>query len=135
MNKNTFLAAAAAVVLLTAATQKDDVISREGDTIVVNTTSLTSGVIGYMSTTPVKIYIKDGVVQRVEALPNQETPKYFNAAAKTVLPQWQGLKVKKARQQHIDGRTGATMSSDALIRNVQEGLDYYKANYKAGKVK
>ena len=128
MKNKTFGLLAVALVLLTAAVEKSEVISREGDTYVVNTTELSKDVLGYQSTTPVKIYIKGDVIQRVEALPNDETPKYFIAAKKKVLPQWEGMKVKKAQKAQIDGRTGATMSSDALIKNVQMGLDYYRKN-------
>ena len=128
MKNKTFCLAAVAIVLLTAAAEKSEVMTREGDTYVVNTTELSKDELGYQSPTPVKIYIKNGVIQRVEALPNDETPKYFDAAKKKVLPQWEGMRVKQAQKAHIDGRTGATLSSEALIKNVQMGLDYYRKN-------
>lgn len=128
MKNKTFWMVATALALLTAATEKAEVMTREGSTYIVNTTELGKDVLGYQSPTPVKIYIKGDIIQRVEALPNDETPKYFIAAKKKVLPQWEGMKVKKAQKAQIDGRTGATYSSDALIKNVQMGLDYYRKN-------
>lgn len=128
MKNKTFCLLAVALVLLTAATEKSGVMTREDGMYVVNTTELSKDVLGYQSTTPVKIYVKGDVIQRVEALPNDETPKYFIAAKKKVLPQWEGMKVKQAQKAQIDGRTGATYSSDALIKNVQLGLDYYRKN-------
>ena len=118
---------AVAVMVFTAAKEKDGAITLQGDTVVVNTTTLARGVIGYQDATPVKIYIHHDVVQRVEALPCQETPKFFQAACRKVLPQWQGLSVDAALEQPIDGRTGATLSSDALIKNVRKGLDRYRS--------
>ena len=61
---------------------------------------------------------------KIEALSNKETPKFFEKA-KTVLATWEGKSVKKAAKQDVDGVSGATYSSKALIKNVQLGLQYY----------
>jgi len=119
---------AAASVLLSAAPQKDEVMTKEDGMYVVNTTTLGKDVIGYVGTTPVKVYIKKNKVVKVEALKNQETPKYFVKVKKALIEKWNGLKVNEARQLKVDGVTGATFSSDALIQNVQLGLDYYKSH-------
>lgn len=97
-------------------------------TYVVNTTTLASSVKGYRSTTPLKIYIKDDKVERVEAIKNQETPKYFVRVKEQVLPKWNGKTVKKASKMKVDGVTGATLSSDAVKTNVKKGLEYYLKN-------
>jgi uncharacterized protein with FMN-binding domain len=119
---------AAASTLLSAAPQKDEVMTKEDGMYVVNTTTLGKDVIGYVGTTPVKVYIKKNKVVKVEALKNQETPKYFVKVKKALIEKWNGLKVNEARQLKVDGVTGATFSSDALIQNVQLGLDYYKSH-------
>ena len=119
---------AAASALLSAAPQKDEVMTKEDGMYVVNTTTLGKDVIGYVGTTPVKVYIKKNKVVKVEALKNQETPKYFVKVKKALIEKWNGLKVNEARQLKVDGVTGATFSSDALIQNVQLGLDYYKSH-------
>ena len=104
----------------------DDVMTKEGDTFVVNTTKLGKDVQGYASTTPVKIYIKKNKVVKVEFLKNQETPKYMARVKKAMLNKWDGQKVKDASKLKVDGVTGATFSSEAIIKNVQLGLEYYQ---------
>ena len=115
-----------AVTLQSAAPQEEKVMTKEGDTYIVNTTTLGKDVIGYMDTTPVKVYIKKNKVEKVEFLKNQETPKYFNQVKKSLLNKWDGLKVKDAAAMKVDGVTGATFSSQAIIKNVQLALDYYQ---------
>ena len=108
---------------------QSSVITKMADgTYVGNTTTLASDVKGYRSTTPLKIYIKNNKVEKVEALKNQETPKYFVRVKNEVLSKWNGLKVAKAVKKKVDGVTGATMSSDAVKENVKRGLDYYQKN-------
>jgi uncharacterized protein with FMN-binding domain len=99
-------------------------------TFVVNTTTLAEDVKGYRGTTPLEIYIKSGKIVKVEALKNQETPKYFIHIRKELLPKYEGLKVNKVKSTQIDAVTGATFSSKAVIENVNRGLDYYQKNYK-----
>lgn len=120
---------AAVVAFLVSAMPADKVITKEGSTTVVNTTTLAKDVRGFKAATPVKIYIKKNKVVKVEPLKNQETPQYFNKA-KTLLTKYEGLTVSKAASAKVDGVTGATFSSKALIKNVQAGLAYYKKNHK-----
>lgn len=130
MKKRSIIAsvvAVAAVAFLMSAMPADGVITKEGGTTVVNTTTLTKKVRGYKSATPVKIYIKKNRIEKVEALKNQETPKYF-VRAKAVLDNYTGKTVTKAEKMSVDAVSGATFSSNALVKNVQEGLKYYKAN-------
>ncbi len=108
-------------------------MTKEDGMTVINTTTLGSQFIGYTDITPVKIYIQKNKVVKVEALKNQETPKYFAKVKKQILDKWNGLKVNDAQKLKVDAVTGATMSSDAVIGNVQAGLDYYKKNSKKAK--
>ena len=41
---------------------------------------------------------------------------------------WDGKTVKEAKTMKVDGRTGATMSSDAIKENVKRALEYYEKN-------
>lgn len=126
--KKIALVAASVVVLLTSAIAAGDaVISKEGKTTVVNTTTLTKNVRGFQGPTPVKVYIKGNKIQKVEALKNQETPQYF-ARAKAVLAKFEGVNVNKVANVKVDAKTGATFSTKALVKNVQEGVKYYKAH-------
>jgi electron transport complex protein RnfG len=128
MKRRTIIAssvATLALAVLVSGTPDNTVMSKDAGTMVVNTTTLTKNVRGYKGTTPVKIYIKKNKVVKVEALPNRESPKYF-AMAKAVLEQFEGKSVTKASKMEVDGVTGATYTSKALVKNVQAGLDYYK---------
>ena len=73
-----------------------------------------------------KIYIQKNKIVKIEALKNQETPKYFAKIKKQMLDKWNGMTVKDAQKAHVDGVTGATLSSDAVKENVKRGLDYYQ---------
>ena len=129
MKKSIFgaLALLALTVTLVSAGQKgDETMTKEDGMYVVNTTTLGKDVQGYVSTTPVKVYIKKNKVEKVEFLKNQETPKYMARVKKAMLNKWDGLKVKDAAEQKVDGVTGATFSSDAIIKNVQLALEYYQ---------
>ena len=111
--------------------KKADVITKEDGMTVVNTTTLAADVEGYAGTTPVKIYIKKNKIERIEALPNTETPKYWVRIKKSILDKWNGLSVSDAAKQQVDVVTGATYSSEAVIENVRRGIAYY--NYKSKK--
>ena len=103
----------------------DEIITKEDGLTVVNTTALAADVEGYAGTTPVKIYIRKNQIERIEALPNMETPKYFIRIKKGILDKWNGLAVKDAAKQEVDVITGATYSSEAVIENVRRGINYY----------
>ena len=122
-------AAVAAVVLLSSANKKDDkVMVKENGAYVINTTELGKGVDGYVGPTPLKVYIRKNKIEKIEFLPNQETPKYWNACKKHLLNKWDGMKVSEAKTAKVDGRTGATFSSDAVKKNVKLALEYYEKN-------
>lgn len=113
------------------ATQKDGgAITKEDGMTVVNTTELGQDVIGYVATTPLKIYIQKNKVVKVEALKNQETPKYMAMVKKKLLSAWNDKKVSEAATMKVDAVTGATFTSEAVIKNVQRGLEYYQKNGK-----
>lgn len=130
MDKKTYgmiatVLAIAIVAFLISAKPAGDIITQEGNTTVVNTQQLGQKVKGYIGATPVKIYIHKNKIEKIEPLANRETPKYF-ARAKTLLKQYEGKSVTKATKIEVDGVSGATLSSDALKKNVQLGLTYYK---------
>ena len=122
----TLVAGIIVTATLTSSRQAEKVITKEDGMTVVNTTELGKDVIGYISPTPLKIYIQKNKVVKVEALKNQETPKYFVKVKNALLDKWNGQKVADAQKLKVDAVTGATMSSDAVIKNVQLGLEYYQ---------
>jgi electron transport complex protein RnfG len=109
-----------------AAKGNDGVITKENGVYVINTTTLAANVEGYIGPTPLKIYIQKNKIVKIEALKNQETPKYFAKIKKQMLDKWNGMTVKDAQKAQVDGVTGATISSDAVKENVKRGLDYYQ---------
>ena len=123
--------ATTAAVTMTSAGKADSVMTREADgTYVVNTTTLASDVKGYAGATPLKIYIKDDKVTKVEALPNKETRGIFVRVKKYLLGSWDGATVKAASKKKVDAVSGATYSSNAVKENVKAGLAYYKKHKK-----
>lgn len=106
----------------------DNVMTKEDGMYVINTTTLGSDIEGYNGLTPLKIYIKKNKVERIEFLKSMETPKYYAKVKKALMDKWNGLKVKDAKTQQVDIVTGATYSSEAVIKNVQVGLEYYQNN-------
>ncbi len=113
------------MALLLSAMPADTPITREGDTTVVNTTTLAKDVEGYNGRTPVKIYIKKDKIVKVEALPNHESPQYL-AKAKAVLKKFEGKQVSKIKTLKVDAVTGATFTSEALVKNVKKGVAHYQ---------
>ncbi len=106
----------------------EQIITKEGKTVIVNTTAIAGDIKGYNGATPLKIYITNNKVEKIEALPNSETPKYFFKVKKAMLDKWNGLNVSKASKAKVDGVTGCTYSSDAVKKTVERGLEYYKKN-------
>ncbi len=120
------LAALAFGIVMMSAMPGDEPITRNGKQYVVNTTTISNGVKGYLGNTPLKIYITNNKIDKIEALPNKETPKYFLKVKNQLLNKWDGMTVNKAINAKVDGVTGATYSSDAVKKNVRLGLEYYK---------
>ena len=128
MKKRLFTVPLLALTLMSYA--QDSPISEEQGMTVINTTTLCANVKGYADVTPIKIYIKDGKINKIKTLRNAETPKFWALIKKEMLPKWDGMDVKKAAKAKVDAVTGATMSSKALLKNVQTGCDYYVKNQK-----
>ena len=106
----------------------DNTLTKENGVYVIDTTELGKDVEGYNGPTPLKIYINNNKVEKIEALKSFETPKYYVKVKKALLEKWNGLKFKDAKALKVDAVTGATFSSEAVIKNVQLGLDYYESH-------
>lgn len=128
--KQKFLSATvvvAALALMSAGLAKNAIKYSKG-TAVVNTSSIVKAR-GFNGKTPVKIYIKNNKITKVESLPNQETPAVY-ARAEELLKKFTGKTVDEAQAMTVDAVSGATYSSKALVQNVKGGLKYYKDNKK-----
>lgn len=96
------------------------------DTVVINTTESGAEISGFNGPVPVEITVIDGRVAQVKPLANAETPKFFKRVTDSgILDSWTGLTVAEAKEKEVDGVTGATFSSNALIENVRAGLEDY----------
>ncbi len=106
----------------------EDTVSVLSDgSIVVNTKFLAKDVAGYGGPVPLRIHInKDGVISHVEAMPNAETPGFFEQAS-SLFAKWQGKTVDEALAEKVDAVSGATFSSNAIIENMRRGLALVKS--------
>lgn len=111
--------------------QTTEPLRTEADgTVVVNTATLATDVYGFKGRVPVEIHFKKGRITQVKPLPNQETPKYM-LLVKPLLEAWKGMTPAQAAEARPDGVTGATFTSEALIRNVQRGAAHARENLNA----
>ncbi|MCR4859036.1 MAG: FMN-binding protein [Bacteroidales bacterium] len=110
---------AAAVCLNVAAVSK----APKSKSYVVNTQKLGKEVMGYAGTTPLEIYVVDGRIDKIVALPNNETPAYFEKVQQSpIFTALVGKTVQEASEVQLDAVSGATWSSKAVIKNIQLGL-------------
>ena len=132
----------AAIMLLVAGTASLDARTKKSaksrkatasTTQVIYTGDIAKKVIGYNGTTPLNIKVKNGVIEDIEVLQNQESPGYLKRATQKVLPQYIGKTVAEAKKLKPDIATGATYTSEALIKNIQMGLDQAKSTSSSNK--
>ena len=98
-------------------------VKAPADTLVISTTELCKDVIGYDGPTPLVIKVVGGVVASVEALPNVETPRFFDLVrAGGLLDAVVGKTPAEAAEMPLDAVSGATYSSNAVIANLRAGL-------------
>ena len=71
-----------------------------------------------------EISVYKGVITHIEVLPNRESPRFLKKVLDSgLLSQLVGKTVKEAKGMHLDAVSGATFTSNALIRNIQLGLE------------
>ena len=97
--------------------------SKASTSQVIFTGDIAKKVYGYNGKTPVNIHVKDGKIKQIEVLPNEETPQYLKRAVAKVCPQYEGKTISEALKIKADVATGATYTSEALIKNIQMGLE------------
>ncbi len=91
----------------------------------INTVVLGKDVIGYNGTTPIELHEKDGVIKKVVFLDNVESPNFFELLIeKELASKWEGMQLTEAANADIDVVSGATISSNAIIKNVQLAAQY-----------
>ena len=94
------------------------------DTLKINTTDLGKEIIGFNGPTPVEISVVMDTIVGIKALPNSETPRFMQTClASGLLNKLVGKTVSEAKDIQLDAVSGATYSSNALIRNIRLGLE------------
>lgn len=103
----------------------DNAVEVEDGVSVIHTKNLPGCINGYAGPVPLDIYVSsDGLITDIKSLPNEETPSFFERAS-VLLSSWIGKSPEDAVSLHVDGISGATYSSAAIINNVNVGLSYY----------
>lgn len=105
----------------------DDAVTQAADgTIRVNTTRIGADISGYAGAVPLEVVVRHDTVIAVEALPNVETPQFFNRVVSAgLLDRWNGLPLSQAAAIEVDAVSGATYSSRAVIANLRRALTHY----------
>ena len=98
--------------------------NKKPKSFVVNTEKLGKEVMGYAGPTPVEITVVDGKIDKIVALPNSETPGFFQRVTESpIFTALKGKTIKEASEVKLDAVSGATYSSKAVIENIRLGLE------------
>ena len=84
---------------------------------------------GFAGPTPLYIYVDtEGRVVRSAAGENAETPDFFASAWDGTAPKWEGKDAETGAKLKVDAVSGATYSSLAIVRNMQQTLAAHAAS-------
>ena len=100
----------------------DGVMQKSGKVYTINTETICNAR-GYHGTTPVKVTVKKDKIVNVEALPNRETPRFFESVKRYMLPKFKDVRLKDYAT--VDCVSGATISSKCVRENLKAAFDYY----------
>lgn len=100
----------------------DGVMQKSGKVYTINTETICNAR-GYHGTTPVKVTVKKDKIVNVEALPNHETPRFFESVKRYMLPKFKDVRFKDYAT--VDCVSGATISSKCVRENLKAAFDYY----------
>ncbi|MGL4851851.1 MAG: 4Fe-4S binding protein [Phocaeicola sp.] len=109
---------------LQAVEQGDEVVTHRANETVVTTTDIGSDIIGYGGSIPLQISLIDHKIREIILLKNAETPSFLKRVEKRILPQLIGLTPQQVLSAQIDGVSGATLSSNALVATVNRGMNH-----------
>ncbi len=113
------------LVLFATSSVSTPLIKNQDGSSTVNTSSLKADE-GCFGPTPLVIHIDSkGVVSKIESLPNDETPEYWEMAVEVLSKVFKGESAREIKEMKVDAVSGATYSSEGYISNVKAGIDYY----------
>lgn len=83
-----------------------------------------NGIKGYSGETPLMVALSPNMkVISVSLMQNNETPSYLARVVNSgLLKSWDGMKLKRAKKKNVDTVTGATFSSESIIRTFQAAI-------------
>ena len=115
----------AALALLTSCGGKDfnDGVMKKSGKVYTILTETICNARGYHAKTPLKVTVKRDKIVKVEALPNRETPRYFDNVKRYMLPRFKDVKLKDYVT--VDCVSGATISSKCVLENMKAAYEYY----------
>ncbi len=94
-------------------------VDAEGNQV-INTAALEENIIGYGGKTPLLISLSNSKIVSVEIGKNSETPEFLEAVTRSGLfDSWDGLTLEQAASHKVDVVSGATFTSEAVIKNVE----------------
>jgi uncharacterized protein with FMN-binding domain len=81
---------------------------------------------GYGGKVPLLIGLKDDTIIKIQLLANNETTEFMEyIKADKLLEQWEGMSIQKVSGLEVDAVSGATESSNAIIRGMRQGAAQY----------
>lgn len=84
-------------------------------------------IIGFNDVIPLEINMKDGKIASINILDNKETPRFLQKVTDAQLVEnFYGLTPKEAVNLDIDAVSGATYSSNAIIKSVKTRMEIYE---------
>lgn len=99
----------------------------------IYTQPLCSGIIGYNDIVPLKITMTDGKISNVEILDNRETLRYMKRVIESgLVEKFHGLTPSEAVGLDVDAVSGATFTSNAIIKSVRATMNDYAESHNPG---
>ncbi|MCQ2308391.1 MAG: FMN-binding protein [Bacteroidales bacterium] len=99
----------------------------------IYTQPLCSGIIGYNDIVPLKITMTDGKISDIEILDNRETPRYMKRVVEGgLVEKFHGLTPSEAVDFDVDAVSGATFTSNAIIKSVRATMEDYAESHNPG---
>ena len=103
----------------------DGVMQKSGKVYTINTETICNAK-GFHGATPIKVTVKKDKIVSVEALPNRETPRFFENVQRNMLLKFKDVKFKDYAT--VDCVSGATISSKCVRENLKAAYEYYNAH-------
>ena len=84
-------------------------------------------IVGFNDIIPLEIKMVDGKIDNINILDNKETPRFLQKVTdEELVENFYGLTPKEALELEIDAVSGATYSSNAIIKSVKTRMEIYE---------